>query len=58
VHHKIPQKTEKKKTVLLSILTDGRKLKPFATMKRNNIPKEKKKKKNPSGITFKCNEKG
>jgi hypothetical protein len=41
-------------TVMLSILTDGRKLTPFVILKRKNLPKEKL----PTGIIFKYNEKG
>jgi hypothetical protein len=41
-------------TVMLSVLADGRKLTPFVILKRKNLPKEKL----PTGIIFKCNEKG
>jgi hypothetical protein len=41
-------------TVILSVLPDGRKVKPFATTKRNILPKET----TPSGIALTCNEKG
>jgi hypothetical protein len=41
-------------TVMLSALAGGRKLTPFAILKRKNLPKEKL----PTGIIFKCNEKG
>jgi hypothetical protein len=38
----------------LSVLAVGRKLTPFVILKRKNIPEEKL----PTGIIFKCNEKG
>jgi hypothetical protein len=41
-------------TVMLSVLADGRKLTPFVILKRKNLPNEKL----PTGIMFKCNEKG
>jgi hypothetical protein len=41
-------------TVMLSLLADGRKLTPLVILKRKNLPKEKL----PTGIIFKCNEKG
>jgi hypothetical protein len=40
--------------VMLSVVADGRKLTPFVILKRKNLPKEKL----PTGIIFKCNEKG
>jgi hypothetical protein len=39
---------------MLSVLADGRKLTPFDILRRKNLPKEKL----PTGIMFKCNEKG
>jgi hypothetical protein len=39
---------------MLSVLADGRKLTPFVILRRKNLPKEKL----PTGIIFKCNEKG
>jgi hypothetical protein len=39
---------------MLSILADRRKLASFVIPKRKNLPEEK----HPTGITFKCNEKG
>jgi hypothetical protein len=39
---------------MLSVLADGRKFTPSDILKRQNLPKEKL----PTGITFKCNEKG
>jgi hypothetical protein len=41
-------------TVMFSVLADGRKLTPFVILRRKNLPKEKL----PTGIIFKCNEKG
>jgi hypothetical protein len=41
-------------TVMLSVQADGRKLTPFVILRRKNLPKEKL----PTGIIFKCNEKG
>jgi hypothetical protein len=41
-------------TVMLSVLADGRKPTPFVILKRKNLPKENR----PTGIIFKCNEKG
>jgi hypothetical protein len=41
-------------TVMLSVLADGKKLTPFVILRRKNLPKEKL----PTGIVFKCNEKG
>jgi hypothetical protein len=38
---------------MLSVLNDGRKLTPFIILKRKNLSKE-----NPTGIIFKCNERG
>jgi hypothetical protein len=40
--------------VIFSVLADGRKITPFVILKRKNLQKEKR----PTGITFKCNEKG
>jgi hypothetical protein len=39
---------------LLSVVADGSKLTPFVILKRKTLPKEKF----PTGIVFKCNEKG
>jgi hypothetical protein len=39
---------------MLSVLADGRNLTPFVILRRKNLPKEKL----PTGIIFKCNEKG
>jgi hypothetical protein len=39
---------------MLLFLADGRKLTPFVILRRKNLPKEKL----PTGVTFKCNEKG
>jgi hypothetical protein len=41
-------------TVMISVQADGRKLTPFVILRRKNLPKEKL----PTGIIFKCNEKG
>jgi hypothetical protein len=41
-------------TVMLSAMSDGRKLTPFVILRRKNLPKEKL----PTGIIFKYNEKG
>jgi hypothetical protein len=41
-------------TMMLSVLADGRKLTPFVILRRKNLPKEKL----PTGIIFKCNDRG
>jgi hypothetical protein len=41
-------------TAMVSVLADGRKLTPFVILRRKNLPKENL----PTGIIFKCNEKG
>lgn len=41
-------------TVMLSVLADGTKLRPFVILRRKNLPKEKL----PSGVVVVCQEKG
>jgi hypothetical protein len=40
--------------VMLRVLVDGRKLPPYAILRRKTMPKEKR----PAGLVFRCQEKG